>query len=230
MGLLDLLGFGTKQLSEGELLQALLTARRQGDQRRFAKLCRSHVDVISGAIPRWQKPPAEFTAKPDILNEYIQTLGMVAELLKDSGHPQLLNALIGNPDDNPITVWERKLKEATTLANETRFEEAAELLMNQLIDTRQLRGNAVDRLQALSQGSLGHIRFGSGKVDVAVGHYEQALRLCSEQNDQEGIRVYLGNLYESQRYLDKAGLAADYAKELGQAWEAEGNEIGRAHV
>src|SRR6266700_496186 len=150
---------------------------------------------------------------------------MVAELLRDSGHPQLWKALVGDPDDNPITVWERKLKEATALANETRFEEAAELLMNHLIDTRGLRGNAVDRLQALSQGSLGHVRFSSGKVDVAVGHYEQALRLCREQNDQEGIRVYLSNLYESQRYLGKSDLAADYAKELGQAWEAAGNPV-----
>ena len=223
MGLLDLFGFGMKQLPEGELLQALLAARRKGDQQRFAKLCRAHVDVINGAIPRWQKPAAEFTANPEVLNEYIQTLGMAAELLKESGHPQLLNALIGNPDDNPITVWERKLKEATALANETQFEEAAELLMNHLIDTGGLRGNAVDRLQALSQGSLGHIRFGSGKVDVAVGHYQQALRMCREQNDQEGIRVYLGNLYESQRYLGSSDLAAEYAKELGQAWETAGN-------
>jgi len=225
MGLLDLFGFGTKPLPEGELLQALLAARRKGDLQRFRKLCRSHAEIINAAIPRWQKAPAEFTAKPDTLNEYIQTLGMVAEVLRDSGHPQLWKALVGNPDDNPITVWERKLNEATTLSNETRFEEAAELLMNQLIDTRGLRGNAVDRLQALSQGSLGHIRFSSGKVEVAVGHYEQALRLCREQNDQEGIRVYLSNLYESQRYLGKSDLAASYAKELGQAWEAAGNAV-----
>lgn len=39
------------------------------------------------------------------------------------------------------------------------------------------------------------------------------------------IRVYLGNLYESQRYLGKSDLAADYAKELGQAWEAAGNAM-----
>jgi tetratricopeptide (TPR) repeat protein len=183
------------------------------------------VDVIIAATPRWQKPPAEVTANPETLNEYIQTLGMVAELLRNSGHPQLWNALVGNPEENPITVWEGKLKDATALANETRFEEAAELLMNHLIDTRGLRGNAVDRLQALSQGSLGHIRFGSGKVDVAVGHYEQALGQCREQNDQEGIRVYLGNLCESQRYLGKSDLAADYARELGQTWEAAGNPV-----
>src|ERR1044071_4854814 len=223
MSLFDLLGFGTKQLAEGDLLQELLAARRQGDRRRFAKLCRSHVDVINAAIPRWQKPPAEVMAKPETLDEYIQTLGMVAELLRDSGHPQLWNALVGNPEDNPIAVWERKLKEATSLAKETRFDEAAELLMNHLIDTRQLRGNAVDRLQALSQGSLGHMRFGAGRVDVAVGHYEQALRLCREQNDQEGIRVYLSNLYESYRYLVQGATAADYAKELSQAWEGAGN-------
>lgn len=225
MSFFELLGFRKKQLPEGELLQALMAARRNGDQQLFAKLCRSHVNVINGSIPIWQKPPPEFVAKPDTLNEYIQMLGMVAELLRELGHPQFWTALVGDPDDNPITVWERKLKKATALANETRFEEAAELLMNHLIDTRGLRGNAVDRLQALSQGSLGHIRFGSGKVDVAVGHYEQALRLCREQNDQEGIRVYLGNLYESQRYLGKSDAAADYARELGHAWEAAGNPV-----
>jgi threonine synthase len=53
-------------------------------------------------------------------------------------------------------------------------------------------------------------------VDFALGHYEQALRLCREQNDQEGIRVYLSNLYESQRYLGQNVIAAEYAKELGQ--------------
>lgn len=223
MGLLESLGFGRKRLQEGELWEALLGARRKGDMRRFAKLCNSHVDVIVAAIPRWQKPPEGVANNSQALNEYIQTLGRVAELLRDSGHPELWNALVGRPNDNPISIWERKLKEANSLANETRFDEAAELLMNHLIDTRQLRGNAVDRLQSLSHGSLGHIRFSAGKVSDAVGHYEQALQLCREQNDDEGVRVYSSNLYESQRYLGNHQLAADYARELAQAWGAAGN-------
>lgn len=223
MSLFGSLGFGKKPLAEDELLQALLAARRQGDMRQLTKLCRENVNVVTAAIPRWKKPPAEVAGNPETLNEYIQTLGTVAQLLRDSGHPELWNALVGNPDDNPITVWERKLKEANSLTNETRYEEAAELLMNHLIDTRQLRGNGVDRLQSLSQGSLGHIRFSAGKVDVALGHYEQALRLCREQQDNEGVRVYLSSLYESQRYLGNTGLAADYAQELGQVWGQAGN-------
>src|SRR5437899_4539470 len=73
-----------------------------------------------------------------------------------------------------------------------------------------------------SQGSLGHARFAAGKVDVAVGHYEQALRLCREQNDDEGVRVYLATLFESHRYLGKTDVAADYARELEGAWEWAG--------
>ena len=85
MGLLESLGFGKKRLAESELLQALLEARRQGDMRRLTKLCRDHVDVIIAAIPRWQKPPDEVTGNPRALNDYIQTLGIVAELLREAG-------------------------------------------------------------------------------------------------------------------------------------------------
>ena len=137
MGILASLGFGKKRLAESELLQALLAARRQGDTRRFGSLCCDHVDVIVAAIPHWQKPPADVTGNPETLNEYIQMLGSVAELLRSSGHPELWNALVGNPYDNPISVWERKLTEANSLADETRFDEAAELLMNHLIDNRR---------------------------------------------------------------------------------------------
>jgi len=223
MGFLASLGFGGKRLAEGELLKALLQAQRAGDQRQFAKLCRNHADMIAAAIPRWQKPPEQVTKNPAALNEYIQTLAGVAQLLRDLGHPQLWNALVGNPEDNPINVWERKLKEAQSLADELRYDEAAELLMNHLIDTRQLQGNAVGKFQALSQGLLGHVRLGAGKVDIAVGHYEQALKLCREQNDLEGIRLYLEHLYESQRYLGKRAAAAEYAQELGWAWGTAGN-------
>jgi tetratricopeptide (TPR) repeat protein len=224
MGFLESLGLGRKRLAEGELLEALLRASRQGDTRQFARLCRQHVDVIAAAIPRWQKPPAQVTSNPDALNEYIQTLGAAAALLRDSGHPQLWNALVGTPDKNPVTVWERKLEEANSLAKALRYDEAAELLMNHLMDARHLQGNAVGRLQAMTQGSLGHVRFSSGKVDLAVGHYEAALRLCREQKEQDGARIYLSSLYESHRYLGNRGLAADYAQELGQAWDAAGND------
>src|SRR5947209_19625621 len=97
MSLFELLGFGKKRLCESELFQALLAARRQGDMRRFTKLCRDHVDVVIAAMPRWQKPPDEVTGNPETLDEYSQTLGMVAELLRDSGHPELWNALVGKP-------------------------------------------------------------------------------------------------------------------------------------
>jgi tetratricopeptide (TPR) repeat protein len=223
MSLFESLGFGKKRLNESELLQALLAAGKQGDMQRFAKLCRDHVDVVNAAIPRWQKPPAEVSGNPQALNEYVQTLGRAAEVLRDLGHPELWKTLVGNPEDNPISVWQRKLNEAKSLGDELSFEEAAELLMNHLIDTRHLRGNAVDQLQAVSQGQLGHLRFSAGKVDLAVGHYEQALRLCREHKDVEGLRIYLSNLYESQRYLGNTGLAADYAHELSQVWNEAGN-------
>ena len=145
MGFLELLGFGAKRLTEGELMEALLVARRQGNMRQFGKLCRNHVEVVGAAIPRWQKPPEQVTRNPEALNEYIQTLGTAAELLRDSGHPQLWKALVGDPGKNPITVWERKLEEANSLANEFRYGEAAELLINHLIDARHLQGNAADR-------------------------------------------------------------------------------------
>jgi tetratricopeptide (TPR) repeat protein len=224
MGLFESLGFRGKRLGESELLEALLTARQQGDMRQFAKLCHDHEDIIVAAIPCWKIAP-EMKNNPEVLKAYTQTVGMAAQLLRDAGRPQVWDALVGDPDTNPISIWQRKLKEASALTNELRYDEAIELLQNHLIDTRQLVGKAADQLQALSQGLLGHVRFNSGKVDLAVGHYEQALKQCREQNDQEGIRIYLEKLYESERYLGKSGPAADYAQELGQAWGAAGNSV-----
>src|SRR5262249_11669004 len=71
--------------------------------------------------------------------------------------------------------------------------------------------------------------FQSRQTHKAIGHWEQALELCTRHGDGEGVAAYLGNLYEAHRYLGQAGPAAACAERLAEALGQQGrsDEAGR---
>src|SRR5262249_39760098 len=69
----------------------------------------------------------------------------------------------------------------------------------------------------ISLGCLGECYFQEREADKAVPHLEQALQLCEQSGDKEGILAYLGSLYEAHRYLGQSEVAAGYAERLAAA-------------
>jgi len=131
--------------------------------------------------------------------------------LEDAGQKDLVAELSNRSPDDPLVKWDAILKGTKPLLDECQYERAIKLLGNALIDNRKLVGPGVHHYNALTHGTLGHCYFGSGNMDVAKGHYEQAMRHCQDVDDKEGILVYVQRLYEAYRYLGERSLGADYA-------------------
>jgi hypothetical protein len=55
-----------------------------------------------------------------------------------------------------------------------------------------------------------------GDAEGAVAPFARALALCEEHGDGEGVRSYLGNLYEVHRYRGDAAAAARPLRGLAQ--------------
>ncbi len=225
MGLFDFL-FGRREQpipDAGQLRQALFEAAQAGDARRLERLCRANRAAVAEHFPGWQKVPPVMRDDPQALQAYMQGLVAVAQTFADRlGSPELLQRLIGSPQDNPLVRWQEGLGRAQALMAELRYGDARQLLSDLLIDARGLRGSGVDAYRPVTLGQLGECYFQAREAEKAVGPWEQALDLCARQGDAAGVTAYLGNLYEAHRYLGQAEPAAAYAGRLADAFERQG--------
>jgi tetratricopeptide (TPR) repeat protein len=207
--------FGRSQpVPDPETLRQQLRAA-QNDHRALERLCRTHRALIVQHFPSWQQVPVEIRDKQAELENYLQGLLAVAIVFEQRlGDPSLIQRLMGPPESNPIVRWQQSLQEARKLKEELRYAEAVEKLNDLLIDVRSLKGSAVDAYLPVTLGELGECYFQSGEGNKAIAPTEQALEHVRRVGDAEGIRAYLGNLYEMHRYLDQPQKAADYADQL----------------
>jgi tetratricopeptide (TPR) repeat protein len=213
-----------------QLREHLFAAALTGDRARLAALCRQHQEMAAANFAAWQRVPEPLRGDPAQVQRYIHGLVSVAEFFADSlGRPELLQRLTGNAESNPIVRWQEKLQQAGALMEELRHADAAALLTDVLIDVRDLEGSAVERYLPITQGRLGECYFQGGKAAKAVAPTENALAFCERHGDAEGVKAYLGNLYEIRRYLGEAGPAADAAERLADVLAGQGDAAGAAH-
>jgi tetratricopeptide (TPR) repeat protein len=198
-----------------QLLDLLTGAAVAGQAPQVERLCRQHREAILQHFPAWQKVPEGIRKDQQALQRHVHTLITVAQCFAGPlGEPALLERLTGPPGSNPLERWQEKLQQARRLMNELHYDEAVQLLGDLLIDVCELRGSGADHYLPVTFGHLGEAHFQQGQADKALPHLEQALRLCQQSGDQDGVAAYLGNLYEVHRYAGRAGPAADCAEQL----------------
>ena len=193
------------------------------DHRRLERTLRANRQVVLDHFPAWQKVPEALRGDPAAMRRYVQAMLAIAQLFAQRlGAPELLQRLMGGDRTNPLVQWQNGLGQAKQLMAKLRYAEARDLLTNLLIDVRGLQGSGVDTNLPITLGLLGECYFQSGQAEKALPHMEQALRLCEQAGDAEGIVAYLGNLYEAYRYLGQSEKAAGYVEQLAEALERQG--------
>jgi len=225
MGFLDFL-FGLRVTRTGdpeELKRLLFEAAQRGDSKRLEKLCRANRNTVLESFAGWQKVPEDVRADAAAMQGYVAGMVAVAETFAQRlGCPELLQRLVGSEQNNPLLRWQNGLRRARELMNDLGYQEACELLSDLLIDVRGLQGSGADTYLPITLGYLGECYFESGEADKALGPHGQALELCQQHGDAEGVLAYLQNLYEAHRYLGQAEPAAARALQLADAMEAQG--------
>ena len=216
MGFFDRFRSRAQPPTSDELRQQLFDAVAAGDQALLAKLCADHEAAVLAAFPAWQRVPAEFRT-PDKLPWYGPGLIAVAQQFAARRRPELLRALSGTPETNPIVEWRRGLETADALIRELRYSDAIARLRTTLDATAGLQGTGADGYRPITLGRLGDCLFQSGDADAARAPTEQALQLCEAAGDADGVAAYLGNLYELHRYRGDGAAAAAYLDRLAAA-------------
>jgi hypothetical protein len=225
MGLFEFL-FGPhvpKPSDPGELKRVVLLTVRSGDRRRLERLCRTNSEGIRTHFPGWRKVPEQIRDDPAAVQQYVAGLVAIAQVFAESlGHQDLMQRLVGSPQNNPLVRWQDTLGKARQWMDGFRYAKAQAVLSDLLIDTRELRGSGADKYRPITLGYLGESYFQSGDAQKAVEPTTQALVLCRDCGDTEGELAYLGNLYEMHRYLGQHEAAATWAAQLADAFERQG--------
>lgn len=214
--------------SSEQLRQRLFSAIHADDSAALQALCAAHEPLILASFREWQRVPEAFRV-PDKLQWYgTGLIGLAQHFAAQRGKPQLLQQMMGAPDDNPMEQWNRALGEARPLMEAMRYEEAIALLREALASTEGMQGPGVDRYLPVLQGRIGECLMQTGDVEAACDLTEQALAGCRRTGDLDGVVAYLGNLVEIHRYRGDAVAAADHLEQLanvlaegGRAEEAE---------
>ena len=220
-------------LTSDQLRDAIVNAHSRGDGDRLQYLFNHYTAQIKRDCMTWTKCPDEIAHDRAALERYIHALGWLCEVLKSNGDSRLYDALVGSADDNPLLRWDRVLDDANAAAESAEadeFDRAIARLEDMLIETRQLSGPGMEQYVPITHGRLGILAFGRGRVELARGHFETALRLCRDYKDDAGVRAYLNSLYEVHRYLGDAARAAEYADESAAAHENAGEKETAARL
>lgn len=217
MGLFDRL-FGKPEPSipdPDRLRDELFAAAQAGDARRLERLARANAAAVLTHFRAWQKVPEAVRADPAAVRRYAHSMIAVAQLFAERlGRPELMAALAGPPESNPITRWQAALRQARELLDDLRYDETRPGLADALIDARGMSGTGVDSLLPVTHGYLAEGYFHTGRAAEAVPHLEHALAACERTGDAAGVVAYLGSLFEAHRYLGHPAEAAGCADRL----------------
>ncbi|MFY0536810.1 tetratricopeptide repeat protein [Nannocystis pusilla] len=211
MGFFDrLFGKRSAGIDDPEQLRLqLFDAAAHGDLSRLAKLCRAHRQAVVGQFPTWQKVPEHLRSDPAAMQSHVQALVAIAQVFaQELGDASLFQRLMGTPRDNPLLRWQEALRQAEELTGALDFAGARDLLTRVLPEVEGLRGSGVEALLPITLGRIGECHFELGEAEQALPYMQQALALCEQAGDVEGVQIYLGNLFEAHRWLEQREPAA----------------------
>lgn len=177
-----------------DLLQALLDAVERQDVSALMALINENSDAIRTQFRSWTKVPESIRNDPTALDRYGRTLFTVASLFDREGDSSLMECLTGRDRDNPIAEWVQDLERADSLISNGQATEAVPLLRAMLELAGTLSGPAVGPMRARALGRLGIALSKTGDSAEAIRVTREALELCEQAGDKEGIKAYQTNL------------------------------------
>ncbi|MDC0668369.1 tetratricopeptide repeat protein [Nannocystis radixulma] len=200
-----------------QLRRQLFDAAARGDLSRLAGLCRANRQAVETHFPAWQKVPEHLRSDPAAMQSHVQVLVAIAQVFAQQlGDASLFQRLMGTPRDNPLMRWQDALRQAQERIDALEFTAARELLTGVLSEAEGLQGSGVDELLPITLGRIGECHFESGEAEQALPYMQQALALCEQAGDADGVRIYLGNLFEVHRWLEQREPAAACARRLAE--------------
>lgn len=202
--------------SSEELLRELERSVSQGDVRLLTKLCRTHQGMILSHFPSWQKVPDSIRSNPSAMQSYLNTLVATAGVFeRELKLPELMESLTGTEDSNPLLFVQSQFREGGRLKSEARYADAERLYQKAEQRISNAEGS-IGTLFGQIQGELGVCRLQQRDSAGARVHFERALADCELHHDSDGVQVYLGNLYECDRYSGDSQSAARMARQFSE--------------
>lgn len=206
------------------LRERLLDAAASGDTKLLALLCKTNRDTIQNHFAEWQQVPDEVRQDPEAVERYATGMISVAQCFAEQlGEPELIQGLMGPADSNPITQWQTTMEEVGELMAGFGFEDAITQLVESFRQLEGLQGPDASQMRAITIGRLGECFFQSGRPKDAIPHMKEALELSEAGEDREGVRAYVGNLFEIHRYMGQSETASMFCERLAELAAQEGN-------
>jgi tetratricopeptide (TPR) repeat protein len=197
---IELMGFsdwfrrrGTSSPPE-DLLAALIDRFEREDYDSLVRLINQNSAAIRERFPSRKKVPEGIRNDSVAVDRYARTLLWVSTVFERSGDPSLMGLLTGSPGQNPIVQWQEEVKRAESLVDQGHAPEAIAILRATLDNMRGVTGTAVDSLRPRVLGRLGIALAKSGNRTEAISVTREALELCRQAGDDEGVQAYSTNL------------------------------------
>lgn len=194
MGLLTFLKRPHTAGAARDLRTELVTLVARKELNGLARVVREQRETIAAEFGDWMTVPIAMKEDPALLEHYAEMLLSVARIVDHDGDASLLEMLEGDPASVPVETWNEQIAVAASLTAQARFGDAAQVLDALVARMGQLRGSAVDFYRPRVLGKLGVALYQSGDVARAREVTQQALDICRQLGDDEGVRAYEANL------------------------------------
>ena len=208
------------------LRERLYEAVAREDAQALVALCAANRKLIRASFDRWCVLGPEIAGDPRRVEQHGHRLNAIARCLADRLGDRSLLARFQAKSPGPR--WVRELEQADGLKAKHRFEDALALLLPLENDLKKWSGIPAVRMRGLVAGRIGHCLFQTLQAEAALARFEESSDLCGQADDQQGIRVHLGNRIEALRWLDRHREAAPLAARLADLLEKDGAAIDAA--
>jgi hypothetical protein len=194
MGISDWLRSRSTPSPPDDLRAALLDAFERNDYERAMHLINDNSDRIRSEFRSWTKAPKSLRGDTDALSRYVNTLMTIARVFEKSGDASLRIWLEGGSRDTPLTQWNDALERAGRMTESGLAAEAVVLLRATLDSIATTSGTGASNYRARCLGSLAAAFNKVGNTSDAVRVTREAVEICRQAGDEEGVKVYLANL------------------------------------
>lgn len=194
MGIADWFRSRSTPSHPDDLRAALFDVFERKDYERAMRLINDNSDRIRSEFRAWTTVPESLRGNADALSRYVNTLITIARIFEKSGDAALRIWLEGGGRETPIAHWAEALERAGRLSESGQADAAVVLLRATLENIATATGTGVSQYRARCLGSLGVALNKTGNTSEAVRVTREALQICRQAGDEQGVKAYTHNL------------------------------------